>query len=176
MDSMETQPMEDIMSPIASMASLSLQSPQPEKGTEPEPGDKYDVQEESAEEEEMTSDEEVDMLQTIAVHSDVCIDLHSEEESILSPQKASPADLCAEGVGSNGNRGGEPQVGAASTKGTPVEALVKDYPPRAPTSTQQVEEILDSDENGEETTRGVFKVGPCGGQGDFKQNESIFMS
>eukprot|EP00435_Cladocopium_sp_Y103_P059772 s131_g21.t1 len=160
MDSVDTQPMDDSMSPITRMASLSLNSPQPEKviapETQPGSGDKNDLQEESAEEEEMTSDEEVEMLPKVAVHSDICIDIISEEESILSRQKASPADLCAEGAGSDGNHGGEPRVNAASTKGTPGEALVKDCSQRAPTSTNQVEEILDSDD-GDETTRGVFK-------------------
>ena len=167
MDSMETQPMDEIMSPIARMAAVSLNSPQPEKVTAPETqsGDKNDFQEESAEEEEMTSDEEVEMLPKIAIHSDLCIDIISEEESILSPQKARPADLRAEGAGSDSNCGGEPRVNAASTKGTPVEASVKDCVSKDPFS---VEEIMDSDD-GEETKRGVFKVGPCGGQGNFKQ-------
>ena len=165
MDQMDTLPMpeDDMMSPINRMAALSLESPQTGKVQPGQDGKDLvgddDVEAESAEEEDKTSDEEVHVLETVALHSDICIDILSEDESILSPQKPSAKVLDPAASVNDGASQQDPCASAGSTEGKkdPCESTEIEEKPK------NIEEILDSDEDKpEDSARGVFKVGALG--------------
>ena len=184
MDNMETQPMgsptvtdPDLVSPIRMMQSLSLESPNPNlQAKKVEETDDH-LDEESAEEESATDDDEVDVVGTIKVHDNLCIDIESDEETILSPQKAKPADLVVS-AGSDGvepAREVEPAKHSADLPSQELPAGSGDLKKTdiATEEPAEVEEILDSDEDKEASKRGAFKVGALAHNG--KKNKWVMI-
>lgn len=112
--------------------------------------------EESPEEEEKTSDE---CIEPVTRHELQIIEIESECESALSPKKAAPMPPTGQGANLPG--------GSAALQGKPAESkgdssiaepqVVDPETKEEVRPFQEIEQVLGSDEEGKDTTKGVFK-------------------
>ena len=154
MDNAETQPMEDSQglgpSPISKMRTLDHVADTQQDDTD-------GSSDESAEEETKTSDEEVEVLQTVTLHDNVCIEVESDAEpaTAVPPLQDAPSLSTGTGLCCNDLKPGT-ESDPPHVKQVPPDVASEGMKSEEP---KGIEEIMDSDEDNTQSKRGTFKVG-----------------